>query len=184
MPRFQYVALDGRGQESTGLVDANTANEAIGHLRQAGYFPTGVHEEGKAPATNRKAKRAKTSAIPAQVPTKAKRGLNMEITVFQRKTVKGKVLMIFTRQLATLIDSGLPLLRSLNVLAKQEKDAVLKKTTEALADSVQGGNTFSDSLARHRKIFNELYISMVKAGELGGVLEVVLSRLAEFQEKE
>jgi type IV pilus assembly protein PilC len=183
MPRFQYVALDGRGQESTGLVDANTANEAIGHLRQAGYFPTGVYEEGKAPATNRKAKRAKTSAIPAQVPTKAKRGLNMEITVFQRKTVKGKVLMIFTRQLATLIDSGLPLLRSLNVLAKQEKDAVLKKTTEALADSVQGGNTFSDSLARHPRIFNELYVSMVKAGELGGVLEVVLTRLAEFQEK-
>lgn len=185
MPRFQYIALDGRGQESSGLVEANTANEAIGQLRQAGYFPTGVYEEGKGPAaTNRKVKRTKTSAIPAQVPiTKAKRGLNMEITLFQRKSVKGKVLMIFTRQLATLIDSGLPLLRSLNVLSKQEKDAVLKKTTEALADSVQGGNTFSDSLAHHPRIFNELYVSMVKAGELGGVLEVVLTRLAEFQEK-
>src|SRR5213592_4571323 len=91
--------------------------------------------------------------------------------------------MIFTRQLATLIDSGLPLLRSLNVLARQERDPVLKRTTEALGDSVQSGNTFSDALAQHPKIFNDLYVSMVKAGELGGVLEVVLSRLAEFQEK-
>ncbi len=181
MPRFQYVALDGRGQESTGRVEANSANEAIGHLRQAGYFPTGVYEEGKAP-TNRKAKRTKAVAAPAQVPV-AKRNLNLNITLFQRRTVKTKVLMIFTRQLATLIDAGLPLLRSLNVLSKQEKDPVLKRATEALADSVQGGNTFSDSLAQHPRIFNELYVSMVKAGELGGVLEVVLTRLAEFQEK-
>lgn len=92
-------------------------------------------------------------------------------------------MMIFTRQLATLIDSGLPLLRSLTVLAKQERNTVLKKTIDKLADSVQGGNTFSDSLAQHPLIFNELYINMVKAGEVGGVLEVVLTRLAEFQEK-
>src|SRR5205814_4239476 len=181
MPRFQYVALDARGQESTGLVEANSANEVIGHLRQAGFFPTGVYEEGKAPGTNRKAKRARTApAVPLAAKT-AKRSMN--VTLFQRRTVKGRVLMIFTRQLATLIDSGLPLLRSLNVLAKQERDAVLKRTTEAIAESVQGGNTFSDSLAQHPKIFNELYVSMVKAGELGGVLEVVLTRLAEFQEK-
>ncbi len=91
--------------------------------------------------------------------------------------------MIFTRQLATLIDAGLPLLRGLNVLAKQEKDVVLKGTINNLADAVQGGSTFSESLAQHPKIFNKLYINMVKAGELGGVLELVLNRLAEFQEK-
>src|SRR6201987_1199326 len=91
--------------------------------------------------------------------------------------------MLFTRQLATLIDSGLPLLRSLNVLAKQERDSVLKKTINKLADAVQGGNTFSDALALHPRIFNDLYVNMVKAGELGGVLELVLNRLAEFQEK-
>ena len=91
--------------------------------------------------------------------------------------------MIFTRQLATLIDAGLPLLRGLNVLAKQEKDPVLKGTINHLADAVQGGSTFSESLAQHPKIFNKLYINMVKAGELGGVLELVLNRLAEFQEK-
>src|SRR5881392_3587602 len=182
MPRFQYVALDARGQESTGSVEANSANEAIGHLRQAGYFPTGVYEEGKAPAArNVKVKRPRTGriAVPVVATPKRKTG----ITLFQRRKVKSRVLMIFTRQLATLIDSGLPLLRSLNVLARQERDPVLKRATEALTDAVQSGNTFSDSLAQHPKIFNELYISMVKAGELGGVLEVVLSRLAEFQEK-
>src|SRR5437867_3212680 len=183
MPRFQYVALDARGQESTGSVEANSANEAVGHLRQAGYFPTGVYEEGKTPAArDGKVKRPSTAArIAAPAVATAKR--KTSITLFQRQKVKSKILMIFTRQLATLIDSGLPLLRSLNVLSKQERDAVLKRTTEALGDSVQSGNTFSDALAQHPKIFNELYVSMVKAGELGGVLEVVLSRLAEFQEK-
>ena len=91
--------------------------------------------------------------------------------------------MIFTRQLATLIDAGLPLLRGLTVLAKQERDVLLKNTINQLADSVQGGSTFSEGLAQHPKIFNKLYVNMVKAGELGGVLELVLDRLAEFQEK-
>ena len=91
--------------------------------------------------------------------------------------------MIFTRQLATLIDAGLPLLRGLNVLAKQERDSVLKGTINKLADSVQGGSTFSEGLAQHPRLFNDLYVNMVRAGELGGVLEVVLTRLAEFQEK-
>ncbi len=91
--------------------------------------------------------------------------------------------MIFTRQLATLIDSGLPLLRSLNVLANQERDKVMKNTIDKLADSVQSGSTFSDALALHPKIFNDLYVNMVKAGEVGGVLELVLTRLSEFQEK-
>ncbi len=91
--------------------------------------------------------------------------------------------MIFTRQLATLIDSGLPLLRSLNVLAKQERDNVLKNTINKLADAVQSGSTFSEGLAQHPIIFNDLYVNMVRAGEVGGVLELVLARLAEFQEK-
>src|SRR5438046_5751110 len=111
--------------------------------------------------------------------TRAKKG----IVLFQRKKVKSKILMIFTRQLATLIDSGLPLLRSLNVLANQERDKVLKNTINKLSDSVQGGSTFSDALALHPKIFNDLYVNMVKAGEVGGVLELVLNRLSEFQEK-
>ncbi|MDQ3197728.1 MAG: type II secretion system F family protein [Verrucomicrobiota bacterium] len=178
MPRFTYIALDARGQESTGLVDALSANEAIGQLRQAGYFPTNVYEEGQGGTTEKKARRG-AKASPAAPTAGAKKG----IVLFQKKTVKAKILMVFTRQLATLIDAGLPLLRGLNVLSKQERDPVLKSTIDQLADSVQGGSTFSESLGQHPKIFNKLYVNMVKAGELGGVLELVLSRLAEFQEK-
>jgi len=178
MPRYTYVALDSRGQESTGLVDAASTNEAIGQLRQAGYFPTNVYEEGKGAAPDLKAARRTARAPRAERAARSK-----NIVLFQRKTVKPKTLMIFTRQLATLIDAGLPLLRGLNVLAKQERDAVLKSTINKLADSVQGGSTFSEGLAQHPRLFNDLYVNMVRAGELGGVLEVVLTRLAEFQEK-
>jgi len=175
MPRFAYVALDARGQESTGVIDAPSQNEAVGQLRQSGYFPTSVVEESKAPKKQKKSAPAKQSSE-----VKPKSG---GITFMQRTTVKGKTLMIFTRQLATLIDAGLPLLRGLTVLAKQEPDPVLQRTISSLADAVQGGGTFSESLAAHPKIFNKLYVNMVKAGELGGVLELVLIRLAEFQEK-
>jgi type IV pilus assembly protein PilC len=178
MPRFTYIALDARGQESTGLVDAPSSNEAIGQLRQAGFFPTSVYEEGKG-VRDGKVSRATPKAIRAASRPRARKS----ISLFQRKKVKPKILMIFTRQLATLIDSGLPLLRGLTVLAKQERDAVLRNTIDKLADGVQGGSTFSDSLAQHPLIFNNLYVNMVKAGEVGGVLELVLARLAEFQEK-
>jgi type IV pilus assembly protein PilC len=178
MPRYTYVALDARGQESTGLVDASSTNEAIGQLRQAGYFPTNVYEEGKGGGADGKA--ARRAAKPARAERVAG---SKNIVLFQRKSVKPKILMIFTRQLATLIDAGLPLLRSLNVLAKQERDSVLKNTINKLADSVQGGSTFSEGLAQHPRLFNDLYVNMVRAGELGGVLELVLTRLAEFQEK-
>src|SRR3989441_8384761 len=178
MPRFTYVALDSRGQESTGLVEAASTNEAIGQLRQAGYFPTNVYEEGK--GGGRDGKAAKRAAKAARVSQPRER---KGIVFFQRRKVKPKILMIFTRQPATLIDAGLPLLRGLNVLSKQERDAVLKNTIIKLAESVQGGSTFSESLAQYPLIFNDLYINMVKAGEVGGVLELVLTRLAEFQEK-
>ena len=178
MPKFNYVALDSRGQESAGQVEASSSNEAISQLRQSGLFPTSVVEEGKGGPSKATKKAAKAIATAR---TAAPRGKGL--TLFQKKTIKSKTLMIYTRQLATLIDAGLPLLRGLTVLAKQEKDPVLRNTINTLADSVQGGSTFSESLAQHPKIFNKLYINMVKAGELGGVLELVLQRLAEFQEK-
>jgi type IV pilus assembly protein PilC len=175
MPQFNYVALDSRGQESTGFVEAVSTSDAIAQLRQAGYFPTGVCEEGVAPE-----KKSRRSAKTVRAAPRTKRKGTI---LFQKRTVKAKTLMVFTRQLATLIDAGLPLLRGLNVLAKQERDVLLKNTINQVADSVQGGSTFSESLALHPKIFNKLFVSMVKAGELGGVLELVLGRLAEFQEK-
>src|SRR3954463_3783641 len=182
MPRFTYIALDARGQESTGLVEASTTNEAIGELRRAGYFPTHVYEEGAGAAAAPKQPKAAREKKGKSPRAEGKSG-SMNIVLFQRKTVKPKVLMIFPRQLATLIDAGLPLLRGLNVLTKQERDPALKNTINKLADSVQGGSTFSEGLAQHPRIFNDLYVNMVKAGELGGVLEVVLTRLAEFQGK-
>src|ERR1051325_2807640 len=125
MPRFNYVALDSRGQESTGVIEASSSNDAVGQLRQAGYFPTSVVEEGKGKAVAKATKAVAKTAKAVSAPKAKKAG---GIVLFQKKTVKGKILMIFTRQLATLIDAGLPLLRSLTVLAKQEKDPVLQRT--------------------------------------------------------
>lgn len=177
MPRFTYVALDARGQEASGDIEADSQNDAVSQLRQAGYFPKSIVEAGKG------GKAPKKAAAAAAKPAGGSKQLNVSIPFLERKTIKGKTLMIFTRQLATLIDAGLPLLRGLTVLAKQEPDKVLKKVIISLAEAVQGGGTFSESLGGHPKIFNKLYVNMVKAGELGGVLELVLIRLAEFQEK-
>jgi type IV pilus assembly protein PilC len=181
MPPYTYIALDARGQESTGLVEAVSTNDAIGQLRQAGYFPTKVYEDDQvgAIAVAKKSGRATKSAALRMAGRKKSKG----IVIWEKKTVKAKTLMVFTRQLATLIDAGLPLLRSLNVLSKQERDQVLRGTIDSLADAVQGGSTFSEGLGQHPRIFDKLYVNMVKAGELGGVLELVLNRLAEFQEK-
>jgi len=160
------------------LVEAASTNAAIAQLRQAGYFPTSVIEEAISGPDGKEARRRAVTMAGTTKP-RPKKG----IVLFQRRKVKSKILMIFTRQLATLVDSGLPLLRSLNVLAKQERDKLLKNTINKLADSVQSGSTFSDALALHPRIFNDLYVNMVKAGEAGGVLELVLNRLSEFQEK-
>ena len=175
MPSYAFVALDAQGQQVSDVVEAASQSEAVNALRGRGLFPTSVKEQAKG---------GKASGKAAKGPAKAA-GKKKPITIpfLEKKTVKSKTLMIFTRQLATLIDAGLPLLRGLTVLAKQEPDLVLQKTITQLAESVQGGGTFSDGLTGHPKIFNKLYVNMVKAGELGGVLEVVLNRLAEFQEK-
>ncbi len=172
MPNFQYTALDAKGEQTSGVLSANNKDEATQQLRSQGYYPTSIEEEGK--GGGKKAKAPKKA--------RKKSGSKKSIS-FGGSRVKPKNLMIFTRQLATLIDSGLPLLRSLTVLTKQEPNPLLKSTIGNLADSVQGGSTFSESLATHPKVFNKLYVNMVKAGELGGVLEIVLNRLAEYQEK-
>ena len=170
MANFQYIALDAKGEQTTGSVSAGSESEAIQQLRGQGLYPTQVVEEGKGTLATGKTK------------AKARGKKKVKIAKSGGK-IKPKVLMIFTRQLATLIDSGLPLLRGLTVLGKQEPNPVLRSTVHALADSVQTGATFSESLAQHPRIFNKLFVNMVKAGELGGVLEVVLTRLAEYMEK-
>jgi type IV pilus assembly protein PilC len=176
MPSFAYIALDAQGQQISDFIDSASQSEAVAALRSQGLFPTSVKEQ----ARSAKAK----SASPGKGGRKTgSKEIKINIPFLEKKTIKSKTLMIFTRQLATLIDAGLPLLRGLSVLGKQEPDPVLKKTINQLAEAVQGGGTFSDGLTSHPRIFNKLYVNMVKAGELGGVLEVVLNRLAEFQEK-
>lgn len=160
MPTFQYTAVDASGKQTKGTVTANNQDEASAQIKAQNVFPTAVVEVSGA-ATN------------AATPKAAKTG----------GRIPSKVLTVFTRQLATLIDAGLPLLRSLRTLVKQEKNPMLRGTMQVLAEAVESGSTFSEALAQHPKMFNKLYINMVKAGELGGVLETVLARLAEFQEK-
>lgn len=181
MPKFNYVAMDSRGKETKGTLEVASQNEAIGRLKEMGYFPTKVVEAEKPKEKGADKKKAAAPA-PAAGAKKKGRSLNFAIPGLGGK-VKPKVLTTFTRQLATLVDAGLPLLRGLRVLEKQEKSPVLKRIINDLAISIEGGSTFSEGLAQHPKVFNRLFVNMVKAGELGGVLEVVLNRLAEFQEK-
>lgn len=175
MPSFAFVALDAQGQQVTDHIDAANTTEATNLLRARGLFPTSLKEQAPGAKKVQKSTNS-TKSGPKKTGT-------ITLPFLEKKTIKSEVLMIFTRQLATLIDAGLPLLRSLTVLGKQEPDPVLKKTIAQLADAVQSGSNFSEGLTAHPKIFNKLYVNMVKAGELGGVLEVVLNRLAEFQEK-
>jgi len=170
MAQFEYTALDAKGAETTGVIEAATEADALNQLRSNGYYPTKI---GAAGAGAKGGKKKKSGA-------KAKGGAKAGKAGGR---IKSKTLMIFTRQLATLIDSGLPLMRGLTVLGNQEPNPVLRATINNLADSVQTGATFSESLGGHPKIFNKLYVNMVKAGELGGVLELVLTRLADYQEK-
>ena len=161
MAKFSYTAVDARGKQATGVVEANDQNEAIAQIRQLGFYPQRLDETREA-----------ETATETKTKVKKKGG-----------SVKPRILSIFTRQLATLIEAGLPLMRSLHTLAKQERNPVMRSTMSSLATSVESGSTFSEALAQHPGIFNKLYVNMVKAGELGGVLEIVLARLAEFQEK-
>jgi type IV pilus assembly protein PilC len=183
MPKFTYVAMDSHGKESKGSLEVATQNEAIGRVKEMGLFPTKIVEvDREKPA----AKGDKKAAGKAAAKAKGKKGgganLNIKIPGLSGK-VKSKVLTTFTRQLATLVDAGLPLLRGLRVLEKQEKNPTLKSIINELAIAIEGGSTFSEALSQHPKVFNRLFVNMVKAGELGGVLEVVLSRLSEFMEK-
>ena len=186
MPKYDYTALDSRGKETKGSIEAGSQNEAIGRVKEMGLYPTKIVEPDRAQEKTSAKKAAAKKARPAGKAAGKKGGgaLNFEIKIpGLGGGVKPKVLMTFTRQLATLVDAGLPLLRGLRVLEKQERNVTLKRILGELALAIEGGSTFSEALAQHPKVFNRLFVNMVKAGELGGVLEVVLKRLAEFSEK-
>ena len=184
MPKYNYVAMDAHGKESKGTLEVASQNEAIGRVKEMGLFPTKIVETDKGRDKSDK-KAGPASKAGAKAKGKGKGfnvNLNIKIPGLSGR-VKSKVLTTFTRQLATLVDAGLPLLRGLRVLEKQERNPTLKSIIGELAVAIEGGSTFSEGLAQHPKVFNRLFVNMVKAGELGGVLEVVLNRLSEFMEK-
>ena len=183
MPKFNYVAMDAHGKETRGTLEVGNQNEAIGRVKEMGLFPTKIVEIDKEKAGGKAATGGKPAPKAAAKKKKGGAGqIQIKIPGLSGK-VKSKVLTTFTRQLATLVDAGLPLLRGLRVLEKQERNPTLKNIIADLALAIEGGSTFSEALAQHPKVFNRLFVNMVKAGELGGVLEVVLTRLSEFMEK-
>jgi len=164
MPKFAYRATDKEGKDRFGIVEAESQALAVQDVRNMGLFPTKIKEASK--ADERRARRKKG-------------GLD-EIYF---GGIKFKEVVVVTRQMATLIDAGLPLLRSLNILVAQLKPSKIRDVLRDVTSDVQSGATLSESLAKHPKAFDRLYVNMVKAGEVGGMLEVVLHRLAVFMEK-
>jgi len=171
MATFQYEAMNAAGQEVKDEIDATTADEAIAKIRTQGYFPTKVKEKA-----GKKQKGASGGANGAPAAKKKGRSLSFG-------GVSVTVVTTFTRQLSTLQDAGLPILRSLKILWQQQKPGLLKDTLDAIANDVEGGSTLSEAMSKHPKAFDRLYVNMVQAGETGGVLDVILQRLAEFMEK-
>ena len=187
MATFQYIAKDASGNEKRGTVEAGDRNSAIAAVRALNLLPQALGEVkggGSAAAAPAAKKPAKGPAKP-----KAKGGLNKDLKInlklpnWMKGKIKTKVLTQFTRQLATLVNAGLPLMRGIEVLKRQMKDPQMLEALNGISDNIAAGGTFSESLTAYPKIFDKLYVNMVKAGEAGGVLEVVLGRLAEFAEK-
>ncbi len=167
MPTFHYEAMDSMGQEVKDTIDALSSDEALSKIRNMGLYPTKVKEKG--------ARRTKKEAGALSATPKKPRGTGGK--------VKLKILTQFTRQLSTLQDAGLPILRSLRILEEQQKPGTLKKVCCAVADDVEAGTTLSEAMSKYPKCFNNLYSNMVAAGEAGGVLDLILNRLADFMEK-
>ncbi|RKX33246.1 MAG: type II secretion system F family protein [Verrucomicrobia bacterium] len=167
MAKFRFTALDAKGREQKGIIEAPEETSALTLIRERGLFPVEVSLIEEA---------VRRRAVPAF--------LKMEIrmpALFSR--VSARQLTLLTRQLSTLVGAGLPLLRAINVLIRQERNPRLRSALEQIADAIQSGSTLAEALAQHPRIFSRLYVNMVRAGEVGGVLDQVLDRLAEYLEK-
>ncbi len=165
MPVFQYRALDANGKEVKAEIEALSNKEAISKIRNKGLFPTKV--------------RAKTAAKKIQDDAKAAAPKR------RRRTgkVKLKYVCQFARQLSTLQDAGLAILRSLRILEQQQKKGNLKTVISMVGDDIEGGATLSEAMSKHPKCFDRLFVNMIAAGEVGGVLDIILARVADFMEK-
>lgn len=169
MPTYQYEAMDNTGLEVKDTIEAPSEADAQTMIKQKGFFVTKIAEKGRGKKDKKAAPKKKAGAAKKKT--------------FSLGRVKAKQLCTFTRQLSTLQDAGLPILRSLRILEGQAKPGPLKNSLGAIIDDVESGNTLSEAMGKQPKAFDNLYVNMVKAGEAGGALEVILQRLAEFKER-
>lgn len=156
MPNFKWEGRNRQGQVVQGQIEAANAAVAVLQLRKQQIQPTQVRPEG----------------VKAR-----KKGFSLT------KRIKEKEVAVFTRQLATMIDAGLPLVQSLEILASQQENTAFRDVLLNVKSEVEAGATFSDSLQKHPRVFNELYTNLVTAGEVGGTLDIILSRLSQYMEK-
>src|SRR5437016_13009156 len=170
MATFAFEAMNSSGQEVKDELEAADSAEAISKIRGKGYFPTKVREKAGKKRVSKK-KEESGSITP-------KRKMPISIGGVPRKQ-----LVNFTRQLSTLQDAGLPILRSLQILEQQQKPGLLKAIIGGVADEVEGGGTLSDAMAKYPKAFDKLYVNMINAGEAGGVIDLIRNHLAKFMEK-
>ncbi|MFO7858722.1 MAG: type II secretion system F family protein [Ectothiorhodospiraceae bacterium] len=168
MAVFEYEAMNAEGKPVVDTLEAKNTEEAIGRIREMGLFPTRVNERKAAKGQGGGGGRG-----PSRVRKKT----------FVIGGVRGKDLTTFTRQLSTLTDAGIPVVQALNILERQMRPCALKNIVGSVADEVEGGSSLSEGMAKYPKAFDKLYVNMVKAGEAGGMLDIVLQRLADFREK-
>ena len=177
MATFTYAAKDPTGKTVEGSLQANSKGEVVSQLRAQDLIVLRVDEGGKA----KKAKAPKPAKSSGG--TKKSGGSALNIQLFEPKPrAKNAELVIFTRQLATMIGAGISLLESLEVLAEQAETPGMKVCCERLVNELRGGSDLSDALRTCPKVFNDLYVSMVTAGEASGQMDVILERLAEYVE--
>ena len=173
MSSYAYEAVDAAGLRMEGTLDVASQSEALRRIKQMGLFPTRVAE---------KHQRGQLRMVGRPQPISRLGGLSLTLP-FRQGRVKSAALTAFTRQLATLVEAGMPLLRGLRILQQQETNRTLRAVIGELSANIESGGSLSEALMAHPKTFNSLYANMVKAGEIGGALETTLRRLAEFMEK-
>lgn len=164
MPTFQFEAMDATGQEIRDEIDAENEDDAQTQIRDMGYFVTKINIKKGRKTGGKKTNDGKKRS-------------------FAIGNVKSRDLTAFTRQLSILQDAGMPILRSLRILEEQAKPGRLKNSLMDVCEEIEGGSTLSEAMGKSPKAFDRLYVNMIKAGEAGGALEIILQRLADFKER-
>ena len=178
MPRFKYVARDASGKRVSQDMEGASKDEVLSNLRKENLQVLSVTEEGGSAAPTAPA----TATGPAAAKPSKGGLLNMSFGGPAAPKVSGEMLVIFTRQFATMIGAGIPVLECLNILQEQAEDPGFKSALGTIVEDVRGGSDLSQALAKHPKVFVRIYVNMIKAGEASGQLDTILQRLAEYLE--